>query len=248
MTHRHGLLICFRQQDLGPRAHPQQPVLLIHRVGHQIGRLAHQLGVDDRHELRVIPRGVLHHQDHLHALPAVVLQVLEILHMLDDGQQDLAVAGPVEDAVHKAVLTDHRQHLRRQPLVGQHHHRRPRTALLDPLAELDRVHVTDARHGDDKIIIAGAQRLERLRGRRHPVDPRHMVDFQIDELVENPLGQLPVLLEHKAVIQRGHQQHIVHPEFHEVAEPQEPRLEFVGAHLLKVGRSRLVRKPGAFYC
>ena len=94
------VLECPAEQDLRPRAQPQQRVRDVQRFGHEALRLAHDLGIYRRHEGRREPDVVLDQDDGLHTRHTrVVGDVPPVLDELDDGEQDAHVALPQEDAV-----------------------------------------------------------------------------------------------------------------------------------------------------
>ena len=210
VNQRHCFFIGFRQQNLRPQTDPQQPVPDVHGMQQQIPGLGQNLRIQKRQDPRIVNRRVLDQQDGLDPLPAIRRHVDLVFDVFDDRQQDATVAGPVKNAVDAGLATDIGDHVRRQPVIGKHHNRQRGIHFFDGLFEFERFHVADPGHRDHQVDRIRRQDGQRLLLAGNLMNLRNIGNAEVGELMIDLFGQLPVLLQDKAVINRGNQQDLGH--------------------------------------
>ncbi len=212
------LLVRFGEEDLGARAHAEQPLIVVDALRDQGLGLHHDLGVHHREKHGVELGVVLHEEDDLHAAGRVGGHIAVVFHVLDDGEKYLAVAEPVEDLVDGTGAAKAGEEVGTERLGCEKNHRLAGIKLLDPAAELLRVHVREPRHGEHDVEGAGVHLLQRLFGARHTRDARDEAQVEVDVLVEDHLGEAAVFLEDECVIEARDEQDLTHTVAHEIVK------------------------------
>ena len=219
-----GFLEGAGQQDLRPRAQPQQPVAQVDALGHQRLGLLEDLAVEQRQVRRIEADRVLDQQDAPHvAVARVVRHVALVLAVLDDGQQQPHVAVPQEGAVDAALAVGVLQVLQLARAEGQRVDGHVGHPAADAPGQLGRRHVPQPRHGHHHVVAVGLQQLDGLvaaAGARHV---RRIGEVQLAVLVQQQLGEPPALFQGVGVVLRRDQEDLLDPERHQVAEPPELR-------------------------
>ena len=206
----HRFFVGFRQQDFRPQPDPQQTVPDVHGVQQQIPGLGQYLRIQKRQDPRIVDRRVLDQQDGLHPLFAVRRHIHLVFDVFDNRQQNAAVAGPVKNAVNTGLAPDVGDHVRCQPVIGKHHDRQFGIRFFDGLLEFKRFHVADPGHRDHQVDRIRRQDGQRILLAGRLVNPWDIGNTEVGELMVDLLGQLAVLLQDKAVIDRGNQQDLGH--------------------------------------
>ena len=211
-------------------------------------RVVQQLGVDHRQERRVVADVVLDQQDHLHARPRRCrARVAPVLDRLDDRHQDAGVALPEEhplEAAQRPCAPGTRLSSRVSHASSTTGTSRPSPA--GPAGQLGGVHVGEVRGGEDQVDPACSRAIRSASVARGDARERGgVVQVEVAELAEQPLGELADLLEDERVVGRRDEQDVHDAVAHQVLVlVREAASRRSGRHLsLAPGRIARPRHP-----
>ena len=183
----------------------------------EIAALGKQIAVEERQHGRIEACGVFHHHYALHAhLQNVVGGVEAVFYQLDDGQDEVYVAEPREHEIHAAevFVGQAATHL---ACKGQQKHRRYAGVLKPQLCRfLQRGAYLHSRHHYNKVRPHIAHSLAGLTEIRYLDKAGGAAQVQVGIFFVNLLFHAPVFLQHKGVVGRGYEQHIVHAPLHKI--------------------------------
>ncbi len=214
-----GLLEGRAQEDLRPRPHARDLLGHVEGLRDHALALVEELRVDDGQERGVVADVVLDDEDDLHPhRRRVVGGVPEVLHVLDDGEEDARVPLPEEHAVEVVRLRPGHEVAQLAHVEGEGDHRHVQPRSLHRRRELRGVHVAGPERGDDELEAPALRHLQRLRPRGGRGEPGAVVQVEVPELAAHPLADLPRLLEQEPVVGARDEEDLHHAVAHEVVE------------------------------
>ena len=213
------LRVVRRQQDLRPGALAQLLLLLVERLLREFAALLQHQLVDRRQVGRIVLHRVFDQQDRLHAdLQDVVVGVHPVFDQLDDRQDQVGIAVPIERVIdgRRVLVLDPHPDIARK--IGQQHDRNVRLLFADQLRQVENVDLADIEHTDYQIesrIVA--QQFERFDRRTDAPERRRIAQVQVDVLVADLHIDPAVLFKRERIVTASDQQYLADAPPHQVA-------------------------------
>jgi hypothetical protein len=212
------------EQDLRPRPHAQDLLREVQALDDHALRVVQQLRVHDGQERGVVPDVVLDEDDHLDPDdPGVVLGVPPVLDRLDDAHEHPRVALPQEGPLDGRGVLAGLEVGELPGVPGEEDDGHVQALGPRAAGELGRVHVREVGGRDDQVHPAVRPgHAERLHPRGDAGEAGRVVQVEVPELAQHPLGELAGLLEDERVVGGRHEQDVHDAVLHQVLVVVEP--------------------------
>ena len=214
-----GLGIVRGQQDFGPRALAQHLLLLVERLFEKLLALLEHEFVDRGQIGRVVFDRVLDQQDRLHAgAQNVAVGVHAVFDQLDDRQDQVGVAVPVENVVDAGGVLPLEPPVQVARAVEQQHDGDVGPQLLDLFRRVEHVQLADVEHADHQIEVGIVpQHFERFDRRADPPERGRVAQVQLDILAVDLHVDAAVFLERISVVAAADEQYAPDASLHQGA-------------------------------
>ena len=152
-------------------------------------------------------RGIFYEQNNPHpGQLGIPSHIAPIFLTFDNGHQQLGITrphiGPIDDP---GLAGRGKGRGVQRHAMGDEDHRDIRVFFLHLTGEGQHIHVRDARHGDDHVVVLFFQFLEGLFRGGDPMQLGRMTEVQTAIFVDDMFRKPPILFQNPGIIGGGHQ-------------------------------------------
>ena len=200
--------------------------MLVQRLGGEVAALLQKEFIESGQNRRVESHRILNKHNQLHThIVHIVLHIHEVLKQLDDCHQKVDVAQPAEHKIHagEIFLRQAAAHFARKR--REHHIGYVGVASLDFARTHKGLADVDARHGYHQVVVLAVECLQCLGNVHHLREARRRTEVERRVFKIYLFLKASVVLQHKRIVGRCHQQHIEYAPLHQVAKRRVLQIE-----------------------